>query len=463
MEKKSERAGGSALLASGRPDQPKVDPHRPIRSATVFIFLAALLRLVLPSGHIMFKIKSFQRRILFALFAVALVPTGLLLFAGTQAFKQVVNVTGTAGPWGSLAESGQLLLLEIEEKGLDDPELAAAAEAHREALSEGLRLSQIFALLAERFMGLVPLVALAMAVLMGVLSLWAARQLSRGFSRPIKDLVGWTDLIGHGDPLPPPGPTEARGVQEFALLREALRRMAAELEEGRRQAIQSARLRSWSEMARRVAHELKNPLTPMKMAASRVGFLDDPSAREAGAVLLEEIGRLDEMARTFSQFGRMPEGPASQVDVAELMASLCQQHRGEGPEIEFQEPEDLPLVLGHYEALVRSFRNLLLNALDAAGREGTIRVRVWHEEGLVLTEIRDSGPGIPSEDLDRIWEPDFTTKNRGTGLGLPMVRQTIQLHHGAVAGRNHPGGGAVFHVELPLEGPRAGPTSEEAI
>jgi two-component system nitrogen regulation sensor histidine kinase NtrY len=408
----------------------------------------------------MFKIKSFQRRILFALFAVALIPTGIVLVAGTQGFRQFVETAGTAGPWGSLADSGQELLSELEEKGLDDPELTAAAEAHREALSEGLRLSQIFSRVAERFMGLVPILALALALLMGAISLWAARQLSRGFSRPIKDLVGWTDLIGRGEELPPQGPTEARGVQEFALLREALRRMADELEEGRRQAIQAAKLRSWTEMARRVAHELKNPLTPMKMAASRVSLMEDDTAQEAGTVLLEEIGRLDQMARTFSQFGRMPEGPPSRIDMTELLVSLCQQHEGAGAVIEFQGPPEIPLLLGHYEALVRSFRNLLLNALDAAGKDGSVSVSVRHEGARVSVEIHDSGPGISPDDLQRIWEPDFTTKNRGTGLGLPMVQQTIRIHHGRVEGRNHPDGGAVFLVELPLEGPKAIPDGE---
>jgi two-component system nitrogen regulation sensor histidine kinase NtrY len=252
----------------------------------------------------------------------------------------------------------------------------------------------------------------------------------------------------------PKGPTETRGVQEFTLLREALRKMASELEEGRRQAIQAAKLRSWTEMARRVAHELKNPLTPMKMAASRIGLMEDEGAQEAGAVLLEEIARLDEMARTFSQFGRMPEGPPSEVDIAELMVGLTGQHEGGGPELRCQAPSELPLVLGHYEALLRCFRNLLLNAMDAAGEGGLVQARIWHQDSRISVEIRDSGPGIPPQHLEQIWEADFTTKNRGTGLGLPLVRQTIQIHHGRVAVRNHPEGGAVFLVELPLEGPK---------
>ncbi len=407
----------------------------------------------------MFKIKSFQRRILLALLAVALVPTVVLLLAGTQILREVVETTGTAGPWSSVAESGQALLEEVESAGLDDPGISAAAEAHQVALTDGLRGSLRFSLVASRFMGIVPFFALGLALVVVALSFWAARQLSRGFSRPIRDLVGWTEIIAHNEPLPRPDPKGHRGVQEFALLRDALRKMADELEEGRREAIQAAKLRSWTEMGRRVAHELKNPLTPMRIAAISVSRLKEESAQEAGEVLLEEIDRLDEMARAFSQLGRMPEGPSSQVDIVELLEGLVRQHgvsdvdRG-GPTVRFEVPSDnpLPLVQGHYDALVRVFRNLLLNAMDAAGPTGEVWVKATGTPGNARVEIRDSGPGIPLEDLDRIWEPDFTTKSQGTGLGLPLVKQMILFHHGVVEGRNHPGGGAVFSVELPAEG-----------
>ena len=398
----------------------------------------------------MFRIKSFQRRILLALLAIGLIPSAILLLAGTQAVRSVVERVGTAGPWGSVAESGQELLDRMDSAGVSDAAVLAAAEAHREALSQSFRFSRILAFL--------PLVVVVLALLIAGLAFWAARQLSRGFSRPIKDLVGWTEIIAHDEPLPPPGPEEPRGVQEFAVLRDALRRMASELEEGRRQAIQAARLRSWTEMARRVAHELKNPLTPMQLAVGRVSRVDDPAAKDAAAVLMEEIGRLDEMARTFSQFGRMPEGVPSEIDVDELLAGLVDQHQSEGTTLRYECQGTLPMILGHYEALLRAYRNLLMNALEAAGPRGEVRIRAWQEGETLRVEIRDSGPGIREEDLDRIFDPEFTTKSSGTGLGLPMVRQTVRFHHGTVAGRNHPRGGAVFLVELPLRGP--GTTAE---
>lgn len=401
----------------------------------------------------MFKIKSFQRRVLVALVGIGLVPAALLLLVGTFLAQWAFNTAGSAGPWGSLAESGQVLVDAVEGAQVPDSAMAAAARAHQRALSQSLRLSQVFELLANRILTVLPLVALILALLIGGLSFWVARQLSRGFSRPIKDLVGWTELIGAGHPLPPPGPSSSRGVQEFALLRDALRTMAKDLEEGRREAIQAAKLRSWTEMARKVAHELKNPLAPMRMAATRIGGMADPAAQESAAVLKEEIDRLDEMARTFSQFGRMPEGPPSEVDVVELLQLLIRQHEGVGPTLALQAPEDLPLITGHYDPLLRSFRNLLLNALEAAGDDGRVEIRAGLQEGILTVEILDTGPGLPQDHPEEIWEPEFTTKSRGTGLGLPMVRQAITAHHGRVEGRNNPHGGAVFTVELPVQGP----------
>jgi signal transduction histidine kinase len=399
----------------------------------------------------MFKIRSFQRRVFLALLAVAFLPAALLLLAGTGAIQWAVSATGTAGPWGSLAESGQTLVDRVQDAGITDPAVVEAAEAHGDALSESFRLSRMFSLVADRFRSLLPLLALTLALLVGALAYVAARQLSRGFSRPIRELVGWTGQIGRNEPLPPPGPGDPRGVEEFAVLRSALRQMAVDLEEGRTQAIQNAKLRSWTEMARRVAHELKNPLTPMRMAATAMTQSSAEGAEEASTILLEEIARLDEMARTFSQFGRMPEGPPSLVDLAELLKGLVSQHSGMGPVLRLEVPSPPPPILGHFDALQRAFRNLLLNALQAASPDGHVYIGTRLEGGAVVTEIRDTGPGIPDDDLDRIWDPDFTTKSSGTGLGLPLVLQTVTAHHGRVEARNHQHGGAVFQVVLPLE------------
>lgn len=430
-------------------------------------FLAPGIESGIPSRLIMVKVKSFRRRILLALLGVGLVPSALLLAGGTLAIRSSVSMIGTAGPWDQLAESGQVLLERLDSAGVSDPAVLDAAAVHKEALSGSLRFSRMVSFLGERFLGFLPLVSLGIALLTLILSVWVARQLSGGFSRPINDLVGWTQIVARGDPLPPPGPADTRGVQEFRQLRNALRDMAAGLEEGRRQTIQATKLRSWTDMARRVAHELKNPLTPMRMAATSVSRLEGEVAREAASVLLDEIDRLDEMARTFSQFGRMPEGPPSDVDLLELLGMLVRQLQESGSALVLDAPAELPLVRGHYDAILRCFRNILLNAIEATGLEGVVEIRARAMEDGVRVEVRDKGPGIPEADLERIWEPDFSTKSRGTGLGLAMVKQTILAHHGTVEGRNHPEGGAVFVVELPSRNPEredgaaAGPSSSE--
>ncbi|MEX0979665.1 MAG: HAMP domain-containing sensor histidine kinase [Gemmatimonadota bacterium] len=422
-----------------------------------------------------------------ALLAVALIPAVMLLWTGTLALREVVSSAGTAGPWEAVAESGRVLLESVADEGDPSPEVRDAAREHREALSEGVRHSQIYAFVGERLLGLLPVIAVILAVLIAGLALFAARHLSRQFARPINDLVGWTRRIARSEPLPDPGGREASGIAEVRALQEALRSMDAELREGRRREIESARLRSWTEMARRVSHELKNPLTPMRMAAVTVARSeDDPAVAEAGTVLLEEIDRLDEMAHAFAHFGRLPEGPTSEIDLGELLEELARRHAVAHVPVDIDIVPGLPRVRGHYDAVLRVFRNLLVNAVDAvegaarggnaARGEDTIRaedtVRAGHEgraddagragavptgveisvhprENGVEVSIRDSGPGIPPELLESIWTPDFTTKRRGSGLGLALVRRTVESYGGSVSALNAPGGGACFTVLLP--------------
>lgn len=450
----------------------------------------------------MFRIRSFQRRVFVAILAVALLPAGLTVLTGTFVLREMVATAGTAGPWDEVARSGRVLLERAGEVASEGSELEAAVEAHRETLAESTRLSRLYAFVSDRFLRVLPAFSVGLFLLVGVLALLAARWLSRSFSRPIEELVSWTGLIARGEPLPPPADEEERGVREFERLRSALRTMAVELAESRARELESARLRTWTDMARGVAHELKNPLTPMRMAATTVSRLDDPAAADAASVLLEEIDRLDDMARSFSQLGRMPEGPPSEVDVEELLAGLVEMHDSHRVDVTLRVPDDLPLIRGHPEPLGRAIRNLVVNAVEAveameAGTGGGVEVEAraidgeeplaagrgqslaaGRDEALaagreepgppgtqrrpgrgpgVEIRVRDDGPGIPPELLERIWNPEITTKRRGTGLGLALVRQTIRAHDGEVEASNRPGGGAEFRVFLPREGPtRAG-------
>jgi signal transduction histidine kinase len=202
-----------------------------------------------------------------------------------------------------------------------------------------------------------------------------------------------------------------------------------------------------------VAHELKNPLTPMRFALHtlRRAAPERPEAREALEVMEAESGRLEELARTFAQLGRIPEGAPSEIDLREMLDYLLRTHLPPQVGHAIDAPDALPCVHGHHDALSRAFANLLLNAGEvvAAAGGGSVRVELRESGAEVEVRVLDDGPGIAPENVERVWEPDFTTKARGTGLGLALVRQTVQAHGGRVWALNRPEGGAEFGVALP--------------
>ena len=214
-------------------------------------------------------------------------------------------------------------------------------------------------------------------------------------------------------------------------------------------------------MARRVAHEIKNPLTPIQISAAALARDPRPNVVEASTIILEEVKRLDELARSFAQLGRLPEGPGAPVDIVELLQGLAARHSGPELSIGVDAEGTIPLVPGHHEALVRVFRNLIGNAGEAMGRgavdaqdAGTphIEAQVTLTPGGVVVRVMDRGPGFSEEALEALWDPEFTTKLGGTGIGLSLVKGTIEAHGGSVVADNREGGGACVTVTLPVRG-----------
>jgi signal transduction histidine kinase len=231
--------------------------------------------------------------------------------------------------------------------------------------------------------------------------------------------------------------------------------MADRLDEGRRQALEAERLRGLTEMARRVAHEIKNPLTPLMLAVrqSRLALSRGQanSVAEPLDVIEQEATRLDDMARSFSQLGRLPTGPTSPVDIRELLHDLLKSDLPSSVDSRLVAGDEVPLVEGYLEPLSRAFRNLLGNAVEAVAdqAEGHIEVTIAADADWVRIAIADNGPGISTEHREQLWDPDFTTKSRGTGLGLALVRQTVTAHGGSVELESS-ASGAVFVVRLPV-------------
>jgi nitrogen fixation/metabolism regulation signal transduction histidine kinase len=396
---------------------------------------------------------SFERRLLVVLVLFSLLPTLLLLVLGAVMVSEAVLITGAPAAWERAAETGSALIHAAEASG--DPALVEAAVRHRDELAASLTQARRWEFLLARVIAVLPVATLLLALLLGWLALRLARTMARQMSAPIRELVEWAGRVARGEPLPPE-PGGAR--DEFGVLRDAFRGMTAELAASRQRALEAERASAWVSMARRVAHELKNPLTPMRLAVhslQRRAADADPAQREALEVIAAESERLDELARAFARFGRLPEGPPSEIDLAEMLDYLLRSHLPPGVARRLDAAPDLPRIRGHHDALSRAFANLILNAADAVdgsrAAEVVAEVRVHDQEEAVEVCIHDTGPGIPPEHLDRIWEPDFSTKKRGTGLGLALVRQTAHLHGGRAWACNHPGGGAEFRVVLPIE------------
>jgi signal transduction histidine kinase len=287
-----------------------------------------------------------------------------------------------------------------------------------------------------------------------VVSSRVAGHLSRSLSRPLQELVRWTEHIARGEPLP--AGEEVRGAPEFALLRARMREMSSELEAGRRAALEAERVTAMRETARQVAHELKNPLTPIRFAVERLRKEAPPALQESVDVLAVESKRLEELARSFAQFGRLPEGPRAPLDVGELARYTARATIPSDMAMEVAVPDGLPLVQGHHEALARALSNVMINAVEACRSAGSGSITVTADSvtfkgaAAVALAVHDTGPGIPADKLSRIWDPYVTFKSGGTGLGLAIARQTIEAHGGTVSATSAPGTGTTITFILPV-------------
>lgn len=402
---------------------------------------------------------SFVTRVFIALFVLSAVPSVVLLSLATLGLRNYVELTGAGGAWQGISETGRDLLTAVQDSAPDSLIQAAAAEHQRE-LSRSVGLARRWDLIAGRLANALPWVALVLGLSLGMVAALIARQLARGLSRPVGEVVDWAGRLSREQPLPAPGAAEDREAPEFSVLRTAFREMAQRLEEGRRQALETERLKGLTEMARRVAHEIKNPLTPLLLAArqarrSAVQASSD-ALQEPLDVIEHEAERLDEMARSFAQLGRLPEGPTSRIDLGELLRDLLNSDVPTTIAARLVIPAPVPEVEGHLTALSRAFRNLLGNAVEALADQpgGRIDVTLTCEDGWAQVTIADNGPGVPPEHIERLWNPDFSTKKRGTGLGLAIVRQTVTADGGSVE-LSASDTGACFTVRLPLAEPPA--------
>ncbi len=218
------------------------------------------------------------------------------------------------------------------------------------------------------------------------------------------------------------------------------------------------KLAAWSEVARRVAHEIKNPLTPIRLSAERIarrlraGGPDLAETIERGTkVIVDEVSFLKSLVDEFSRFARLPEMRPEPVDLSELARSAVRLFEGarDGVQVRVESHLSRSRVLLDPEQIKRVLINLIDNALEACGPAGEITVRLSDRAGGVTLEVADTGRGIPPRDREKLFLPDFTTKGRGTGLGLAIVSRIVADHNGTIRVEDNRPRGARFIIELP--------------
>ena len=387
---------------------------------------------------------SFDKRILLILICLGAIPTALAVLGWGLSMRSATRAPGARDAIEAVGESGRQLLHTIDSTRLQPAERRALAN-HATRLNAAIGQLQRADTFSRYYYAGLGLVILLLGGAFLYASMRVGGHLSRQLSRPIEELIGWTGHIRRSEPLPPDRPR--RGAPEFAALRTALRDMAAALERARAQEIEAERLRAFRETARRVAHEMRNPLTPIRLAVSQLARSENGQHREAIDVLMAESGRLEQIAREFTEFGRLPEGPPAPVDFTELLSELVRTSVPPAMKTRMKLDPASPILVAHYDPLRRAFSNVLRNAVEACGEEGVLDITVAPDDaGGVRIEIADHGPGVPLEVADRIFDPYFTGKAGGTGLGLALVKQTIEMHGGTIRVEETPGGGATFVI-----------------
>jgi len=394
------------------------------------------------------KRVGFRGRLFTILVLFALVPVIVLTIAWEASIRWAIPLVGATGAVEHLTATGDAAIRAARANPALTPADRAAIEAHRRALDESTLRARQITYLANRAPTVMVGLAIGIAAFLAIVASRVAGHLSRLLGRPLAELVTWAERIGRGEPLPD-GPPR-RGAPEFAALRAQMRTMAAELQRGRERELEAQRLEAFRETARQVAHELKNPLTPIRFAVSRLSREAPPALRDTVDVLVVESERLERMARSFAEFGRLPGGPRALVDVAALLRYSARATVPDTMRLELELPaEEVLMVDGNHDALAGAVANVLINAVEACRGHGTIAVRARRTGEEVVVTIEDSGEGIPASSLGRMWEPYVTSKAGGTGLGLAIVRQTIHAHCGRVDARSGASAGTMIELALP--------------
>lgn len=301
------------------------------------------------------------------------------------------------------------------------------------------------------------LLAGAAGIFLAILfSSWAAARVTR----PIERLAAAAQDVGLGklDTT-----VEVRGDDEIAQLARSFNQMTAELLAQKERLVQAERVAAWRELARRLAHELKNPLFPLQLtvenlirARSQNPEQFEEVLRESTQTLLAEISNLKTIIGRFSEFSKMPPPQLQAVDVNAVLRGVHQlfqaQFNRDGNaaiECRLELDDSVRPIAADAELLHRAISNLVLNAMDALPNGGMLKLSSRRENQKVVLEVADTGSGLTREECERIFTPYYTSKQHGTGLGLAIVQSVVSDHGGRINVQSEPGKGTTFVIELP--------------
>ena len=287
-------------------------------------------------------------------------------------------------------------------------------------------------------------------------SLWFAARVTK----PVVLLAEAARRVAAGDLY---AKVDVESSDELGELATAFNRMTEDLLQQKERTLQAERVAAWRELARRLAHELKNPLFPLQVtvenlirAKEKAPEMFEEVFREGTATLLAEVNNLKTIIGRFSEFSRMPQPHRKPTQLNEVVRSVLRVFQAQLKEksqiaVRTELESELPEISADPDMLHRALSNLVLNAIDALPQGGEIIVRTKSFGNRVELSVSDTGAGLTSEECERLFTPYYTTKQHGTGLGLAIVQSVVSDHGGRISVESTKQNGTTFRIELPRE------------
>ncbi|MBN1997690.1 HAMP domain-containing protein [candidate division KSB1 bacterium] len=298
--------------------------------------------------------------------------------------------------------------------------------------------------------------AVLLIILLAGISVYTARAVSRGISEPIRQLAEAMKKIGSGQLTQQ---VDIKAKDEIKFLVTSFNNMVEELSRNREELQRAERAAAWRDVARQISHEIKNPLTPIQFSLLRIRSsltkdqMQNTDLRDAFQIIDEELTSMRQMAEEFSEFARMPHLDIHKEDINKIIKNSARLFEGEAPKISIRinSSQDIPLIALDKNQFRRAIHNLLKNAMEASEPGDVIEINIDRcdkEDRTVCVKIIDHGIGMDTEVLEKVFLPYYTTKKRGSGLGLFIVQRIIQDHGGILDIQSKKNKGTIVSITL---------------